>query len=91
MNDIEKDLFRLGNMTKEFIKAEQWGRVNTLANCAIALRSQLTREQNEPLTCEGCIYDGFSKSGRYLLGEENPCFGCRRNSFTSDAYRNKHK
>jgi hypothetical protein len=53
------------------------------------LRSQLTREQNEPLTCEGCIYDGFSKSGRYLLGEENPCFGCRRNSFTSDAYRNK--
>lgn len=47
-----------------------------------ALEEKQQREQG----CNGCNYDGYSKSGKYLAGDINPCYGCRRNPHTPDKF-----
>jgi Lar family restriction alleviation protein len=56
---------------------------------AITAWNRRAQPDNPPSPCENCIHDGFSKSGRYLSGWDNPCYGCRRNPYTADNYAHR--
>lgn len=57
-----------------------WGVINLLEGYG---------SDNPAQTCAGCEHDGISKGGQYLGGKICPCYGCRRNPNTPDAYVRK--
>jgi hypothetical protein len=66
-----------------------YGNKNAAKETAIAAWNRRAQPDNPPSPCENCIHDGFSKSGRYLSGRDNPCYGCRRNPYITDNYAHR--